>query len=368
MATALDLSPRRRAQHVARTVAAPSAWAGAVVPLVLGVGAAVVGIWAGIAPYVGPRIGFHVDSAPAWHWSSAHTVLALVPGAVAVAGGLVLVLSARRVHDPAFRWILLGCAVAWGLAGAWLALGPLAWPVLTSHPAPFLGSTARHRLSVQGGSSIAPGLVLAVLAGVALGRVRRAGETFESDGRFDSAEGLRSIRSEPSSMDYESVPVAPALEIPPWPRPTLMPEVAAAGLDETGAVFEWATPLPAPRPDAWAPDPAVAAVAMAPDMVGESADPIDQPAHLHPEDLSFTAAMSAEAESVAITPPPLIDDLPVWGPPEVRFEPEVWSPGGPPQTSTRIEHPTATYSTRPGMHRPPPGWQRPDLTEPPRSR
>lgn len=372
MATALDASTRRRARHVARSAPGPVPWVeGGLGPLCLGAAIALVGAWAAVAPYAGPRMGFHMDAAGAWQWSTVHMVLSLVPGAVAFAAGLALVLSARRLGEGTGRAVLLVAGAATVLAGVWLVFGPFVWPVVTSNPAPFSGGTARHRLLVQGAASLAPGLALVLGGGIALGLARRPHAVAAGDELAGQTE------RNPYALPFEAVPSAPSLEVPPWPRASEAAEAVAATSAASLAAgdFDWLNGPAEPPPEAWTPEPVgLTAGAVAVGSEYEAAPVETEPADARLVDAGpVDAGPATEAgapsfeEDASVKPRPLVDDLPVWGPPEVRFEPEVWSPG-PLQTSTRGDPPTATYSTRPGMHRPPPGWHRPDLTEPPRSR
>ena len=51
--------------------------------------------WGGIIPYVGPAFGYSADGTGAWHWDLAHTVLALVPGAIGVIVGILILGETR---------------------------------------------------------------------------------------------------------------------------------------------------------------------------------------------------------------------------------------------------------------------------------
>ena len=64
-----------------------------------------VGAWAGIVAFVGPEFAYRPTSASAWQWTTANWLLHLVPGAMAVAGGLAAVGGPGR-PPPA----LAGCS------------------------------------------------------------------------------------------------------------------------------------------------------------------------------------------------------------------------------------------------------------------
>jgi hypothetical protein len=129
--------------------------------------AAAVGAWAAVAVFVGPYFGFRPTTAGAWSWNLQNGVLHLAPGAVAVVAGLMIM-----VMGPARRAVRGGAltmpAILLLAAGAWLVIGPVAWPTFESGPAfaPVLSST--RNLLNQACASLAPGLVLAALGGMAL--------------------------------------------------------------------------------------------------------------------------------------------------------------------------------------------------------
>jgi hypothetical protein len=125
----------------------------------------VAGAWAGIVPFVGPKLGFAPAGAAAWHWRLVDAVLNAVPGGVAVAGALVMLVALLRVRRGAGRVLLVvagGAAVA---AGAWMVLGTWALPLVsTIRPAPRVLTPADFWRLL--GYHLGPGMVL-VGSGVA---------------------------------------------------------------------------------------------------------------------------------------------------------------------------------------------------------
>src|SRR6476646_5143293 len=77
-----------------------------------------LGAWGGIVAYVGPRIGFRMDSAPAWQWNTARWELHGAPGGVVVLGGLLLMFGAPRVIARFGALLAL-------VSGIWFVVGPL---------------------------------------------------------------------------------------------------------------------------------------------------------------------------------------------------------------------------------------------------
>lgn len=132
-----------------------------------GFAALVVGAWGALAGYIGPYFDFRPVAVQSWVANWQNGLLHLLPGAVAAAAGLMLLAmgpARRSVRGGAF--LLPGVLLV--AAGAWFVIGPVAWPTFHSGPAfnP-VGSATRNLLDVAC-ASYAPGLVLAVLGGMAL--------------------------------------------------------------------------------------------------------------------------------------------------------------------------------------------------------
>jgi hypothetical protein len=129
-----------------------------------GVVAVLASAWGGIVPYVGPLFGFSGDGAGSWYWNLAHSVLALVPGAVGVLLGLFVIAESRGVTVGKGRLIL---------CGAWFAVGPYAWPVLTNSGTYFAASTHTRFLTYELGYSVGVGLVLVMCGAFVAGWASR---------------------------------------------------------------------------------------------------------------------------------------------------------------------------------------------------
>jgi hypothetical protein len=130
----------------------------------------VLGAWAGIVPFIGPIFGFSGDGTAAWTWSLSHTVLFLVPGAAAVFAGLLMM--AEGLSNGRARRSILGFAgLLSAVCGAWLVIGPMAWPVLHG-TAFFAGASALRELTYWVGYALGPGALLLALGAFVLGRPR----------------------------------------------------------------------------------------------------------------------------------------------------------------------------------------------------
>lgn len=84
--------------------------------VVCGVLLILLGIWGGIAPFVGPYMHFGFTPDKAWGWDQGRLYYSLIPGAVALVGGLLILLTRNR-----------GVGITGGilavLAGAWFGVG-----------------------------------------------------------------------------------------------------------------------------------------------------------------------------------------------------------------------------------------------------
>jgi hypothetical protein len=156
----------RRAQAVTqsgvRATARPVGAAG------VGLLSALVGAWGAISVFVGPEFGYRPTSAAAWDWIMQSWLLHLVPGAVAVAAGLMIMslTPSRRAGTGAGGGIGMS-ALLLIAAGAWFVIGPALWPTFESSPAFVVNTSAGTSFINQLGSSLGPGLLLALLGGMA---------------------------------------------------------------------------------------------------------------------------------------------------------------------------------------------------------
>lgn len=127
-----------------------------------------LGAWAGIVAYVGPSFGFSADGTSAWTWNFTHGMLFLLPGAGAFLAGALTMMGAATDR----RAILGFAGILAAVCGAWLVVGPVAWPVL-GHAAFFRTIPSGTRdLAYWIGYSLGPGGLLIALGAFILGRDR----------------------------------------------------------------------------------------------------------------------------------------------------------------------------------------------------
>jgi hypothetical protein len=134
----------------------------------VGMLALLVGAWAGIVPFVGPLFGYSATGTGSWVWNLSHALVWVAPGAAAVLLSLVLMATAPAVRAGAVKLGTMWAGLIVALSGAWLVVGPMAWPALESRRA-IVTARPLHEFVYWIGYSFGPGLLLAALGGIAMG-------------------------------------------------------------------------------------------------------------------------------------------------------------------------------------------------------
>lgn len=83
----------------------------------------ILGAWGALIPFVGPHFNFGYTPDQDWTWTSARGWLEVLPGAVTVVGGLLLIASRNRATAVLGGWLAV-------VAGAWFVLGGQFAPLL----------------------------------------------------------------------------------------------------------------------------------------------------------------------------------------------------------------------------------------------
>jgi hypothetical protein len=124
-----------------------------------------LGLWGGLVPFFGPYFHYAFGSYQTWHYTSERLWLCIIPGAVAVVGGLMLLRSAHRTSGLLGGWLALA-------AGAWFAIGPsisLLWHAAGDPIGAPIGGHTRQAIEWLGYFS-GLGVLIAALAAFAMGR------------------------------------------------------------------------------------------------------------------------------------------------------------------------------------------------------
>jgi hypothetical protein len=134
--------------------------------MVTGVLLIVLGVWGGLAHFVGPYFDYAYSSDTAWHVTVARVWLEIVPAAAAVTGGALVLVSTNRLLSA-------GGAILTMLAGGWFVVGRAAseiWPRIGTVGVP--AGTSPARMAVEElGMFTGLGMVIALCAALVLGRV-----------------------------------------------------------------------------------------------------------------------------------------------------------------------------------------------------
>jgi hypothetical protein len=156
----------------------------------------VLGVWGGLIPFIGPYFHYSFGGDHTWHFTMQRLWLDILPGAVAVLGGFMLMTASSRVGGLTAGWVAL-------IAGIWFAIGPavaLLWDQnIYAIGAPNGGSVRRMLEWV--GYFHGVGVAIVGLAAFAMGRYfsrpRLAGEAAAVAGDAAAMEAHRRHEREP---------------------------------------------------------------------------------------------------------------------------------------------------------------------------
>ena len=126
-----------------------------------------LGAWAALVAFIGPSFDYQATTASSWRWTTTNWLLHLVPGAVAVVGGL-LILALWPGTSAAMRLLYRLVTLAVVAAGAWLVIGPAVWPVIESSSAYGPSGSAWTSFLHEVGANLGPGLLIVFLGGMLL--------------------------------------------------------------------------------------------------------------------------------------------------------------------------------------------------------
>lgn len=127
---------------------------------------ALLGIWGGLIPFVGPYFHYAYTPGTAWTYDTGRLWLEILPGAAALLGGVLLIVAGGR-HTALFGGFV-------GIvAGAWFALGNVLAPLwTTADPAGVpVSTTALMRAMEQVGFFAGLGVAMVLVAALAAGRI-----------------------------------------------------------------------------------------------------------------------------------------------------------------------------------------------------
>lgn len=131
-----------------------------------GVLLALLGIWGGLIPFIGPYFHYAYTPDKAWTYNTGRLWLEILPGAAALLGGLLLIVS--RARPLALFGAFLGV-----ISGAWFAVGNVLAPLWTTAAPAGLpaGTTTLMRAMEQIGFFTGLGVVMVMVAAAVAGRL-----------------------------------------------------------------------------------------------------------------------------------------------------------------------------------------------------
>jgi hypothetical protein len=125
----------------------------------------VLGVWGALIPFVGPYFDFAYSPDAAWVWTEARGWLEVLPGAVAVVGGLLLVTSRNRASAMLGGWLGV-------IAGVWFVVGrPFAQVLAVGEVGVPAAVTPAKTAALDLAFFSGVGALMVFLAAVALGRL-----------------------------------------------------------------------------------------------------------------------------------------------------------------------------------------------------
>jgi hypothetical protein len=125
----------------------------------------VLGVWGGLAHFVGPYFHYAYTPDTAWHVTMARVWLEIAPAAIAVAGGALVVVGTGRL-------LAAGGAILAMLAGGWFIVGRAVseiWPGIGTAGVP-AGTSPARMAAEELGLFTGLGVVIVVCATLVLGR------------------------------------------------------------------------------------------------------------------------------------------------------------------------------------------------------
>lgn len=171
-----------------------------------GVVLVVLGAWGALVPFIGPYFDFAFTPNQPWVWTTARGWLEVLPGVVAVLGGLLLLASGNRATAMLGGWLAV-------VAGAWFVIGRTFTGVLAIGDvgAPVAVTDAK-RIVLELAYFSALGAAIVFVGAIALGRMSvRSVRDVAYAQRPVMADARRPVVAEPVPA---TATAAPAAEVP----------------------------------------------------------------------------------------------------------------------------------------------------------
>ncbi|WP_445169970.1 hypothetical protein ACTXG7_12035 [Mycolicibacterium sp. Dal123E01] len=124
-----------------------------------------LGVWGALIPFVGPYFDFAYDPGVAWTWTTARGWLEVLPGAVTILGGVLLLMSRNRATAMLGGWLAV-------IAGAWFVVGRMfATPLQLGDFGSPVSNTITGQAAIELAFFSGLGALIIFFGAMALGRV-----------------------------------------------------------------------------------------------------------------------------------------------------------------------------------------------------
>ena len=124
-----------------------------------------LGAWGVLIPFFGPQVQLAYASTGPWALTAARGWLQVLPGAVAIVGGVLLILSHKRFTALAGAWLA-------ALAGAWFIVGRTAvQPLGIRHDGAPVATDSARAMWIELSQFTGLGAVILSLAALTIGRI-----------------------------------------------------------------------------------------------------------------------------------------------------------------------------------------------------
>jgi hypothetical protein len=127
-----------------------------------------LGAWGALVPFIGHRFGYGYTPDNLWTWTAARGWLEVLPGCAAFLGGALVATSAHRVSATLGGWLAAA-------GGAWFVLGTVVAPFWNAGNIGVPSGTGHHTAYEQIGMFTGLGVVIVLMAAIAIGRVSVVG-------------------------------------------------------------------------------------------------------------------------------------------------------------------------------------------------
>ncbi|WNG84350.1 hypothetical protein C6A86_012265 [Mycobacterium sp. ITM-2016-00316] len=166
-----------------------------------------LGLWGAFIPFVGPYFDFAYTPDSPWTWTLGRGWLEVLPGVVAVIGGLLLLVSRNRATAMLGGWL----AVA---AGAWFVVGrALAAPLALGNVGNPVAVTEAKRVVLELAYFSGLGALIVFLAAVAVGRLSVRSVRDVEIGHTETATPVATTGAQPVVMpDQKTEVIGPTAE------------------------------------------------------------------------------------------------------------------------------------------------------------